>query len=181
MKLLVLLAGLVCLVPTISSLCAIQGCDKWWNAGARNNPSITGACAVLFDENCCKASKTFYIVKKEEEGKLCGTVSRFNPLSSCVGPRIKDDIESLVVMPGCTLEVWDKGSGLQNAKKEEAKSYNAGNYKDNVDRYKRNKLVFSASRNIQIVEEINDDFDDMDEDIESYRCRCSQGLRPIGE
>merc|ERR1711874_913865 len=100
------------------------------------------------------------------------TVSRMNPFSSCVGPRLKDDIESLVVMPGCTLEVWDHGSGLKNAKAEERKSYNAGNYKDAKDRYKRNKLVFSAFQNIQIVEEINDDFDDMDEDIESYRCRC---------
>ena len=78
-------------------------------------------------------------------------------------------LQSLVVMPGCTLEVWDKGSGLADAKKEEAKSYNKGNYKDNEDRYDRNKLVFSAFKDIQIVEEINDDFDDMDEDIESYR------------
>eukprot|EP00092_Neocalanus_flemingeri_P026653 GFUD01028894.1.p2 GENE.GFUD01028894.1~~GFUD01028894.1.p2 ORF type:complete len:210 (-),score=63.62 GFUD01028894.1:317-880(-) len=182
MKLLVLLAGLVGLIPSTSSLCAIQGCDKWWSAGAKNNVSITGACAVMFDENCCKASKTFYIVQREEEGKLCGTASSFNPFSSCVGPRLKDDIESLVVMPGCTLEVWDKGSGLAKAKEEEAKSWNAGNYKDSVDRYDRNKLVFSASGDIHIIEEINDDFDDMDEDIESYRCHCSKGLifRPQG-
>ena len=77
--------------------------------------------------------------------------------------------QSLVVMPGCTLEVWDHRSGLADAKKEERKSYNAGNYKDAKDRYDKNKLVFSAFQNIQIVEEINDDFDDMDEDIESYR------------
>ena len=72
-------------------------------------------------------------------------------------------------MPGCTLEVWDKRSGLADAKTQERKSYNAGNYKNAVDRYDRNKLVFSAFQNFQIVEEINDDFDDMDEDIESYR------------
>ena len=72
-------------------------------------------------------------------------------------------------MPGCTLEVWDKGSGLEDAKKEEARSYNAGNYKDSVDRYDRNKLVFSAFKDIHMIEELNDDFDDMDEDIESYR------------
>ena len=75
-------------------------------------------------------------------------------------------------MPGCTLEVWDKRSGLEHAKREEKKSYNAGNYKDNEDRYDRNKLAFSAFKNIQIVEEINDDFDDMDEDIESYRYKA---------
>merc|ERR1719435_351407 len=152
------------LVPTSLSLCMIQSCNKWWTGGARTDPKITGACAVMFDENCCKSSKTFHVVQRGEEGKLCGTVSRMNPFSSCVGPRLKDDIESLEVMPGCTLEVWDHGSGLKNAKAE-----------------KRKKLVFSAFQNIQIVEEINDDFDDMDEDIESYRCRCNQGNRPIGE
>merc|ERR1711936_784597 len=148
-----MLVSLVCvtLLHSTAALCAIQGCDKWWNAGARSSPAITGACAVLFDENCCKASKTFYIVKRQEEGKLCGTVSSFNPFSSCVGPRLKDDIESLVVMPGCTLEVWDHKAGLEDAKKEEMKNFNAGNYKDNVDRYNRNKLVFSARGNIQIV------------------------------
>ena len=72
-------------------------------------------------------------------------------------------------MPGCTLEVWDKRNGLANAKKEERKTYNDGNYKDAVDRYKRNKLVFSAYQKPQMVEELNDDFNDMNEDIESYR------------
>ena len=88
----------------------IQGCNKWWNGGAKTNVKkyslcsiiqyhncfqrkITGACAVLFDENCCKSSKTFHVVAKGEEGKLCGVVSNLNPLSSCQGPRIKDDIE----------------------------------------------------------------------------------------
>merc|ERR1712215_337228 len=171
-KLVLVSLALATLFHSTAGLCAIQGCDKWWNAGAKNNRTITGACAVLFDENCCKASKTFYVVKREEEGKLCGTVSSFNPFSSCVGPRLKDDIESLVVMPGCTLEVWDHGGGLEDAKKVEKENFNAGDYKDQVDRYNRNKLVFSARGDIQIVEEIDDDFDDMDEDIESYRCRC---------
>merc|ERR1712236_131568 len=140
------------LVPMSLSLCMIQSCNKWWN-GARNDRKITGACAVMFDENCCKSSKTFHVVQRGEEGKLCGLVSRLNPLSSCQGPRLKDDIESLVVMPGCTLEVWDKRNGLANAKKEERKTYNDGNYKDAVDRYKRNKLVFSAYQKPQMVEE----------------------------
>merc|ERR1739838_864116 len=160
------------LVPTTLSLCLIQGCNKWWNAGAKTNRKITGACAVLFDENCCKSSKTFHVVQKGEEGKLCGTVSSFNPLSSCNGPRLKDDIESLAIMPGCTLEVWDKGSGLEDAKKEEKKSANFGNIRDNKDRYDRNKLVFTAVGAPNFVEEIDDDFDDMNEDIESYRCKC---------
>merc|ERR1711970_786402 len=154
MRAFILLLGLV---PMSLSLCMIQSCNKWWN-GARNDRKITGACAVMFDENCCKASKTFHIVKRGEEGKLCGTVSSFNPLSSCRGPRLKDDIESFAVMPGCTLEVWDKGSGLEDAKKEEKKSFNAGNIRDNKDRYDRNKLTVSAKNAPNFVEEINDDF-----------------------
>ena len=75
-------------------------------------------------------------------------------------------------MPGCTLEVWDKGSGLEDAVDEEKKGPNAGNIKDNKDRYDRNKLVFTATGTPNWVEELDDDFDDMNEDIESYRCRC---------
>merc|ERR1719378_36375 len=132
MKLLFLLAS-ASFVPYTYSLCFIQGCDKWWNGGAKNDRKITGACAVLFDENCCKSSKTFHVVQRGEEGKLCGLVSRLNPLSSCQGPKLKDA----------------------------------------VDRYKRNKLVFSAYHTAHMVEELNDDFNDMNEDIESYRCKCS--------
>ena len=40
-------------------------------------------------------------------------------------------------------------------------------------RYNRNKLVFTAVGKPHWVEELNDDFDDMDEDIESYRCTCN--------
>merc|ERR1712029_1060697 len=110
------------LVPSSLSLCMIQGCNKWWNGGAKTNRKITGACAVLFDENCCKSSKTFHVVAKGEEGKLCGVVSNLNPLSSCQGPRIKDDIESLVVMPGCTLEVWENVMVLQKLKLKREKA-----------------------------------------------------------
>ena len=57
-------------------------------------------------------------------------------------------------MPGCTLEVWDKGSGLDNAKKEGAKRVNAGNLKDNKDRYDRNKLVFTAVGTPMFVQQL---------------------------
>ena len=40
-------------------------------------------------------------------------------------------------------------------------------------RYDRNKLVFTATRTPNWVEELDDDFDDMNEDIESYRCTCN--------
>jgi len=47
------------------------------------------------------------------------------------------------------------------------------NYSSHVLRYDQNKLIFRADRTKpHWVEEINDDFDDMDEDIESFRCTC---------
>ena len=30
-----------------------QGCDKYW-AAAKNDKDVKNACAVIFDENCCK-------------------------------------------------------------------------------------------------------------------------------
>jgi len=82
-------------------------------------------------------------------------------------------LQSLLVMPGCRLEVWDHGSGLADAIAEERKGFNQGDYKNMKDMYKQNKLVFNSDRSRpHWVEEINDDFDDMDDDIESFRCRC---------
>merc|ERR1711936_1207100 len=111
-------------LPSINALCLVQSCDKYWST-AKNDPNVKKACAVLFDENCCK------------------------------------------------LEVWDKGDGQEQAAKEEKKPANAGNLRDDKDRYNRNKLVFTAMGKPHWVEELNDDFDDMDEDIESYRCTCN--------
>ena len=133
-------------------------------------------------------------------------------------------------MPGCKLEVWDKGDGqeqvlfsrkkdlilgwmeqaltkitlmialsfhipcsrLQRRRKSLQMLATSGiirtgahqtalnkrkllnNGKDAFDdRYNRNKLVFTATGKPHWVEELNDDFDDMDEDIESYRCTCN--------
>jgi len=168
-KILLLLAAAL---PSLSALCLINSCDKYSSSNLAKLKT-TGACAVLFDENCCKASKDHLVVKKNEQGKLCGTRDRVNPLSSCKGSGLKDDIEALFVMPGCKLEVWDKSSGLEDAIKEERKGFNQGNYRNMKDLYDRNKLVFSADTiKPHWVEEINDDFDDMDEDTESFRCTC---------
>merc|ERR1712080_365564 len=96
-------------LPSINALCLVQSCDKYWST-AKNDPNVKKACAVLFDENCCKA--------KGESGKLCG-VSGSLFSGSCKGPKLKDDVESLLVMPGRKLEVWDKGDGQEQAAKEE--------------------------------------------------------------
>merc|ERR1712059_166700 len=167
---------LLAILPSIQAFCLINTCSSYWHS-VKNDKKVTGACAVIFDEGCCKASKTKYIIPRgsEGKGKLCSTRSSLNPLSSCKGPNLEDDVESLIVMPGCKLEVWDKDDGLEDQEKEEKKGYNQGDYNDNVDRYDKNKLVFSAQKGGQPhwVQELNDDFDDMNEDIASFRCTCA--------
>merc|ERR1712179_864619 len=84
-----------CYLPH-SGLRQVLGCKQ-------NNREVTGACAVVFDENCCDASNDVYVISKTakggkdgkagEKGKFCGGAFGIsNPLSSC-----KDDITSLMV------------------------------------------------------------------------------------
>merc|ERR1711863_241178 len=144
---------LLALLPYIQSLCLVQQCSSWWSSNKNN---VTGVCAVLFDENCCKGSATFHSIKIGEKGKLCSTSSSINPFSSCKGPDLDNDVESMIVMPGCKLEGWDNEDGLEDAK----------------DRYDQEKLVLEARNSPHWIEELNDDFDDLNEDISSYRCTC---------
>ena len=55
------------------------------------------------------------------------------------------------------------------AEDEEKKGFNKGNLKDTKDRYDQEKLVIEARNSPHWIEELNDDFDDMNEDISSYR------------
>merc|ERR1711923_572205 len=150
------------------SLC----CPAMFELVEPNKNNVTGVCAVLFDENCCKASDTFHSIRVGEKGKLCSTGSSLNPFSSCQGPRLDNDVESMIVMPGCKLEVWDDEDGVKDAEDEERKGFNQGNIKDTKDRYDQEKLVLEARNSPHWIEEMNDDFDDMNEDISSYRCTC---------
>ena len=157
--------------------------------------TITGACAVLFDENCCDTGDTNFVIprggKGEQHrhtldldtlditdiiswpGKMCGSLSSLNPLSSCQGPRLSDDVESLVVMPGCTLDVWDEDDGVDKQEREERVSFNAGEIRNAKDLYNKEKLKISAQGTPNWIEELNDDFNDLNEDIDSYRCTCN--------
>merc|ERR1712119_66564 len=164
-----LFLALLALLPYIQSLCLLNQCSGWWSSNKNN---VTGVCAVLFDENCCKDSDTFYSIKIGEKGKLCSTISSRNPLSSCKGPSLDNDVESMIVMPGCKLEVWDDENGLEDAEDEEKKGFNQGNFIDIKERYEREKLVLEARNSPNWIEELNDDFEDLDEDISSYRCTC---------
>jgi len=157
---------------SVQSVCLLNSCSKWWGK-SKNDADIKNACAVLFDENCCDTKDTKYVVPKGGKGKLCSTSGSLNPFSSCKGPRLSDDIESLVVMPGCTLEVWDHDDGLEDQEKEERKSFNEGSLKSAKDTYDKNKLTLSAKGTPNWINELDDDFDDLNEDIDSYRCTCN--------
>ena len=56
--------------------------------------------------------------------------------------------------------------------KAEKDSANEGFIRNAKDLYQKEKLVLSAERDANWIEELNDDFNDMNEDISSYRCRC---------
>merc|ERR1712032_1029894 len=79
-------------------LCFLNKCSSYWS-NAKKNSTITEACAGLFDENCCKTGDTHFVIPRGGQGKMCGTISGINPLSSCKGPRLEDDVESFIVMP----------------------------------------------------------------------------------
>ena len=97
-------------------LCLLNKCSSYWKDAKKNVSSpkimsestkniyfqstITGACAVLFDENCCDTGDTNFVIPRGGQGKMCGSFSSFNPLSSCKGPKLEDDVESFIVMPG---------------------------------------------------------------------------------
>ena len=103
------------------------------------------------------------------QGKFCGTFGSLNPLSSCKGPRFADDVESLAVMPGCTLEVWDDDDGLKDQLAAEKVSFNEGSLRSAKDTYNRNKITLSAKGSPNWINQLSDDFGDMNEDIDSYR------------
>ena len=73
---------------------------------------------------------------------------------------------------GCTLEVWDESDGFEKQIQAEKDSANEGFVRNAKDLYNKEKLVLSAERDANWIEELNDDFNDMNEDISSYRCRC---------
>merc|ERR1712110_158985 len=139
------------ILHSCQGLCFINKCSSWWS-NAKKNSSITGACAVLFDENCCDTGDTHFVVPRGGQGKMCGSISGRNPLSSCKGPRLEDDVDKQV-----------------SAEKQSA---NEGYIRHAKDLYNKEKLVLRAEGDANWIEELNDDFNDMNEDISSYRCRC---------
>merc|ERR1712106_519951 len=159
-----------------SSLCLINKCQYYIE---KNEAQLKkdGACGVLFDENCCKESEDHYVIPRGQSAKLCKKSSLLSKIvggSECRGPNgLNDDVESILVMPGCKLEVWDSRNGFAEAAEEEAKSRTKGQNKDNKDRNDRDKISLEALDNEpNFIEELNDDYDHLNEDIGSFRRTC---------
>jgi len=159
-----------------SSICFINKCQHYIE---KNQAQLKrdGACGVIFDENCCKESKDHYVIPSGQSARLCkktSLISKFVGASKCKGPiGLNDDAESILVMPGCKLEVWDDKEGFEEAAKAEAKSKTEGLNRDNLDRNNQNKITLEALDNEpNFIEELNDNYDDLNEDISSFRCTC---------
>ena len=91
-------------------------CDTYWDKN-KNNRTVTEACAVLFDESCCKASKINMTIGTGANGHF---------------GKSEKHTWSLIVMPECRLEFWNHETGLEEAEYEERKGFNQGNIKDPV-------------------------------------------------
>ena len=63
----------------------MQSCDKYWST-AKNDPNVKKACAVLFDENCCKASSKMKTRTSRAMGalRLMKTCCTFFVALSCI-------------------------------------------------------------------------------------------------
>merc|ERR1712032_8071 len=72
------LAILALVLPQLNAFCLKQGCDKYFEK-VKTDAKVTGACAVLFEGNCCKNVGTFGDAKKLF---VCQEVERV----SCVAP-----------------------------------------------------------------------------------------------
>merc|ERR1712212_943821 len=57
------LVVLAIVLPQLDAFCLKQGCDKYFDK-VKTDAKVTGACAVLFEENCCKSVGTFGDAKK---------------------------------------------------------------------------------------------------------------------
>ena len=65
--------------------------------------------------------------------------------------------------------MWDHDDGLKDQEAEEAISFNAGSLNAAKDAYDKNKITLSARGTPNWINQLDDDFDDMNEDIDSYR------------
>jgi len=146
MKSFFLLLGIF--VSPILSLCLTSKCD---NAERDFFKEDKNACAVLYDDECCKGW-TY---------KVPGNITRatYTELDNTLGadginifadnPK-KDDAEALVVRAGCTLVARTEPFGKRGY-----------------------SFPFIATNNEPLeVKELDDDFEELDETIEAVHCFC---------
>merc|ERR1711990_1047035 len=97
------LVVLAIVLPQLNAFCLKQGCDKYFDK-VKTDAKVTGACAVLFEENCCKSVGTFgdakklFVVPRGGTAKTllnaAASVIGAGSSSSCTGPDLKDNVKS---------------------------------------------------------------------------------------
>ena len=122
-------------------------------------PIKDGSCAIVYDDEDCEKGDWDPLRIPADGKDISFSTLTLNPLKSLQNARYKNDIESLVVRKGCTLEVF-KDSDCSGG-----------------------KYTFRADKGQDlIVKELEDsDADDFDEDIECLRCSCDGGVNFNGQ
>jgi len=105
-------------------------------------------CAVLYDYEKCSRDGAFLGITPGGSGVL--------PVLSKELRR--NDVESLVVRRKCKLELWDKADGLEKGQAPDLV----------IDRTQR----FYVEN--KYIDDLNDDYPDMNEAISAYRCTCRE-------
>jgi len=105
-------------------------------------------CAVLYDEEKCARSGAFLSILPGGNG----------PLPILTRGLRRNDAESLVVRRNCKLELWDKADGLELGQAPDLV----------IDRTQ----WYNSWRN-KYIDDLSDDYSDMDEAISAYRCSCA--------
>lgn len=100
----------------------------------------------------------------------------------CKGTRgLKNDIESIIIRPGCTVEVWTDGSGLDDAKAEERKGAQQGSAKHDRDIQQKKKAQFVNAGSEDVIFEdlgyktqktVGIGYKYLNNNIEAFRCHC---------
>eukprot|EP00092_Neocalanus_flemingeri_P017312 GFUD01018724.1.p1 GENE.GFUD01018724.1~~GFUD01018724.1.p1 ORF type:complete len:175 (-),score=41.40 GFUD01018724.1:102-626(-) len=111
-------------------------------------------CAVLYDEEMCERSNNYLSILPGAQGVL----PRINLHTR--GLRA-NDAESLIVRDRCKLELWDKRDGLEKGSPPDLVIDRTPWWNVLGDKY---------------VDELDDDYEEMNEAISAYRCTCRQSM-----
>eukprot|EP00092_Neocalanus_flemingeri_P070173 GFUD01086096.1.p1 GENE.GFUD01086096.1~~GFUD01086096.1.p1 ORF type:complete len:175 (+),score=44.23 GFUD01086096.1:98-622(+) len=111
-------------------------------------------CAVLYDKEKCERSNNYLSILPGAQGVL--------PLINLHTRGLRaNDAESLIVRDRCKLELWDKRDGLEKGSPPDLV----------IDRTPWWNVLGDKH-----VDELDDDYEEMNEAISAYRCTCRESM-----